>query len=74
MGLHVGLVDEVQAVTVAEGIEGGVVGVVAGADGVDVVALHGDDVALELRAVRYAPGAGVEVVAVDAFKDDALAV
>ena len=74
VGLHVGLVDQIQAVAVAEGIEGGVIGIVTGADGVDVVALHGDDVALELRAVGHAPGAGVEVVAVDALENDAFAV
>ena len=74
VSLHVGLVDHIQAVAVAEGVERRIVGVVAGTDGVDVMALHGDDVALKLCMIRHASGAGVEVVAVDALEDDALAV
>jgi hypothetical protein len=72
--LKVDLVDDIQAVLVAEGKKIGVWRVVACPDRVDVVRLHEDDV-LHHRVVVDGPSlGGVELVPVDAAEQDALAV
>ena len=74
MGLHVGLVHNIEAVTIAQLIQRRLVGIMRSADRVDVVPLHGDDVPLQLLPVRHAAGRGTEIVAIDALEDDALPV
>ena len=74
MALHVGLGQHVHAVFVAEVVEHRVVGVVRGADGVDVQSLHGHDVALNLLGSDGPAVDGRKVVAVDAVKHHTLAV
>ena len=72
--LHVVLVDDVQAQLVRDAVQAAGVRVVAGADGVDVVALHGDQVAAHLPFRHGAAALGAVVVAVHALEDDALPV
>jgi len=48
VALHIGFCQHVETVFVAEVIEYGIVGVVAGADGIDVETLHRLDVLLNL--------------------------
>ncbi|OQC24439.1 MAG: hypothetical protein BWX70_02625 [Verrucomicrobia bacterium ADurb.Bin070] len=74
MCLEVGLVHHVNPVLIAQVIPARVVGIVAGAYGVDVVALHQQDV-FHHAAVRHGIAAvGVHLVAVDAADQDRLAV
>ena len=47
MRFQVGFVHHVQAQFIAQGVEGALVGIVAGTDGVDVIALHGEQVAAD---------------------------
>ena len=72
--LEVALVDEVDAVFVAEVVPARVIGVVARADGVEVVALEEEDVLHHRVDGEGAPRLGVELVAVYAFEGDAAAV
>ena len=72
--LHVVLVDDVQAQLVRDAVQAAGVRVVAGADGVDVVALHGDQVAAHLPFRHGAAALGAVVVTVHALEDDALPV
>ena len=65
VGLHVRLADDVEAVLRAHLQKPGGVGVVAGADGVDVVALHQGQVQKGLLPADGIPGHRVAVVAVD---------
>ena len=74
VGLEVGLVDDVEAVAVAQGVEARVVRVVGGADGVDVVALHHGDVACHRLERDRVAEVGVRVVAVDASEQDGPAI
>ena len=74
VGLKVHLVDDIQPVSVAQAVEGGLVGVVAGADGVDVAALHGDHIPLHLILCETAAPGGGELVAVHPVEDDPLPV
>lgn len=74
MCLHVALVDDPQAVGVAQVEERGVGRIVAGADGVDVVALHEFDVGDGELAGHDPSGIRVELMAVDAPEDDTAAV
>ena len=53
VGLHVVLVHDVDPVTVAELVQSALIGIVRGADGVDVVALHGEDIQKQFLPVRY---------------------
>ena len=71
---HVGLGQDIQTEAVAEVVEIGVVGVVAGADAVDVEALHLQHVGLDLRLREGATAVLAETVAVYAMEDDAVAV
>ena len=74
VGLHVGLVDDQEAIGVAELVKLRGVGVVAGADGVDVVLLHQDQIPLHVRTGDRGAGDRVGVVAVDAPELDGRAV
>ena len=74
VGFHVVFVDDIQAQLIGDGIQAGSVGIMAGADGVDVVALHGDQIAADLPLRHSAPGLRAVVVPVDALEDDAPAV
>ena len=47
MRFQVGFVHHVQAQFIAQGVEGALVGIVAGTDGVDVITLHGEQVAAD---------------------------
>ena len=66
--LDVRLVDDVQAVGIAEIIEIGIVGIVARAHGVEVILLHQADVGLDVGPGDRFARAGVVVVAVDAVE------
>ena len=72
--LDVGLVYHVQAVAVAEFVPERVVGVVAGAYGVDVELLHHADVAEHLVRGHVVGAVGAHFVAVHALDEDGLAV
>ena len=74
VALYVGLGQHVDAELVAEVVEVGVVGIVARADGIDIEALHHQQVLLRLLVGHGASALGAEVVAVHAVEDDALAV
>ncbi len=74
VALDVRLVDDVEAVEVAELVPLGVVRVVRGADGVHVVLLHQLDVADHQRAIEVVAGVGAVLVAVDALEERRLPV
>ena len=74
VALVVALVDDVQAVLVAQLQEPGVRRVVAGADGVEVVPLHQQHVLEQDVLGQGAAEVGVELVAVDPAEQDAPAV
>ena len=71
---HIGLVDQVDAVFVAQVVPVFLVGVVRGADGVDVVPLAERDVVDHVLPGDGAAALRVEFVAVGALEDHALAV
>lgn len=74
VGLQIGLVHHVQAVTVAQGVPTAVVRIMRGAHAVDVVPLHQQDVLFHgLHAHRVAQ-AGMGLVPVDALELDGAAV
>ena len=74
MILEVGLVAAVESVVVKHGIHAGRIGIVTGADGVDVVALHEQHI-LEHRLGGYGTTIdGVRIVAVDALEEHLLAI
>ena len=74
VGLHVGLVHDVNTVLVAQLIEIGVAGVVGGTDGVDVVLLHELDFLLHDLLGDVPSGGGVHLAPVDALEVDGLTV
>ena len=74
VGLQVVLVHDIDPVPVAELVQGALVGIVGGADGVDVVALHGQNIQKQLVPVRHPPAYRAEVVAVHAVEDQAFSV
>ena len=74
MTLHVGLGQHVHAVFVAEVVEYRIIGVVRGADGIDVQSLHGFNVAFNLLRCDGSSVDGGEVVTVDAVEHHTLAV
>lgn len=74
VGLQVALVDDPQAVLVAQVEEGGVRRVVRGADGVDVVPLHQQHVRAHRLQVEGAARLRVPLVPVDALEEDRPAV
>ena len=67
MSLIVALVHHIDAVAVAEFIEVGIVGVMTGAHGVDVVLLKDADILQHALARDVVPAIGVVLVAVDPF-------
>ena len=74
VGLQVHLVEDVDPVPVAQAVEGALVGVVAGAHGVDVHPLHGEHVPEHLLLGDAPPPPGGELVAVHPPQQDAPAV
>ena len=74
VGFQVRLVDDVQAVLIAERVPAAVVGVVAGAHAVDVVRLHQGDVAEHGADADHGAERGVALVPVDALELDGRAV
>ncbi len=70
VGLEVGLVDEVEAVPVAEVVPLGIVGIVGRPHRVDVVLLHQLDVVDHQVPGQMVPGVGVVLVTVDALDED----
>ena len=74
VGLQIALVDHPQAQLVAQVEEGRVRRIVAGADRVDVVLLHQQQIAAHRLRVQGAPVARVELMAVDAAQQDPPAV
>ena len=74
VALDVGLVDQVEAVAVAQVIPGRLVRIMAGAHGVDVVLLHHQDVLDHALDRDRLAAVGIDLVAVDALEEDALAV
>ncbi len=74
MAFQVGLIDHVQAVLIAQLIPSGLVGIVAGADRIDIVLLHEPDIPHHIF-FRHCPASPyVELVAVDSLKDDPFSV
>ena len=74
MVLEVGLIAAVESVVVKHGIHACRIGIVAGADGVDVVALHEQHI-LEHRLGGYGTAIdGVCIVAVDTLEEHLLAI
>ena len=74
MAFDVGLGHHVEAVSVAEVVPAAVVGIVAGADGVDVELLHQPDVLNHAVDADHVAAVGVELVAVGALDEHGLAV
>ena len=74
VALQIGLPDDIQAVFIAELQETGVVRVVAGAHGVDVVGLEIFHIPQHFFPADSTPGLAAPLVAVDTLEHDALAV
>ena len=74
MALDIGFGTEVDAVFVAEFIPIGVVGIMAGAHGIDVHLLHLLDVLEHALTADDVTSIGVHFVAIDAFDEDWFAV
>ena len=74
VALQVGLVHDVDAVSVAQAVPGGLVGVVAGAHGIDVIPAKDVHSGGHIRHADGPARVRVPLVAVDAAKDDALPV
>ena len=74
VAFHVGFCQDVEAVLVAQLVEVRIVGIVTGAHGVDVEALHGEHVLQHLFAAHRAARLLAEVVAVHAMDHEATAV
>ena len=74
MAFQVGLVDHVDAVLVTQVIPQTLVGIVAGAHGIDVVFLEHSHGGVHVVRINGAALFGVPLVAVDAVEHDALAV
>ena len=65
VGFHIVLIDHIQPQLVAEPVQGGMVGIVAGSDRVDVVPLHQDQIPPDPFLRHRAAGLAAEVMAVD---------
>ena len=72
--LHVGLVNHVQAVLITQFIPDRVIGIMTGADGVDVAAFHQENVLQHALARHMPTGVRVVFVATDSFDLDGAAV
>ena len=71
---HVVFVDDIKTQLIANRIERTAVGIVRGANSVDVVALHGQQIAADLLLRDGAAALGAEIMPVCALEHDALAV
>ena len=74
MGLQIGLRKHIQPIFIADPVEGGIVGVVGGPDGVDVVPLHQKNIFEDGIGRHRASEFAVELVAVHAPDHDFLSV
>ena len=74
VALNVGFIHDIEAVFIAHAQELGRIGIMAGADGVDVVLLHQRQIAEHLFASDGCAQHGIAVVAIDAAELDVLAV
>ena len=74
VGFQVDLVDYIQAQLVAQGVKGALVGIVAGAHGIDVVALHGDKIPADGLLAHGTARLGAEIMPVYTLKNDSLPV
>ena len=74
MGLHVALRDHVKTVFIAQIINADRIRVMAGTDCIDVVLFHRCQVFDQLFSRNNTAGYGAELVAVDAFKDNAFSI
>ena len=74
MRFQIRLVDEVDAILVAQIVPARVVGIVASADGVDIEALHENDVFDHALGRESAPVLRVMLMAIDAAQADGLAI
>ena len=72
--LHVRLVNDIESIDVSELIDAALVRVVRRAQRIDVIALHRDDVLLDLFRVDGTAAIAIELMTVHALEDDALAV
>ena len=70
VGFNVGFGDDVESVFIAEFIEAGIVGVMSGADGVDIELLHEREVFTHEFLGNVVAGVGIVVVPVDSFDED----
>ncbi|MFT6862178.1 MAG: hypothetical protein ACJAVK_000733, partial [Akkermansiaceae bacterium] len=74
VGFDVRFGDDVEAVFVAKFVEAGIVGIVGGADGIDVELLHELEVQAHAGFGDVVAGVRIVVVAVNAFDEDGLSV
>ncbi len=74
MGLHVALRDHVKTVFIAQIINADRIRVMAGTDCIDVVLFHRCQVFDQLFSRNNTAGYGAELVAVDAFKNNAFSI
>lgn len=74
MAFDVGFVPDIETIAVAELVPILVVGVMAGADGIDIEVLHKHNIELHLLAADILAGIGAMLVAVDAADSDRPAV
>ena len=74
VAFNIRFVDHIQAVFIAQGQEAGIVGIMAGADAVDIVLLHQQNVPEHFADRRIVAQGGVGVVAVHALELNGLTV
>ena len=56
VGFHITLIHYIKAVLIRQTVEGGIVGIMRGSKGIDIVSLHGLDILLHLRNTYCSPG------------------
>ena len=64
MGFHVILIDHIQSQLITETVQGAVIRIVAGADGIDIVPFHQDQIPADLIFRHGTPGLGAEIMPV----------
>ncbi len=74
MALHIILVNHVKAILVAERINTGIIGVMAGTDGIDIITLHRQDILQDFLITHGTACPGAKFMAVYALEDNALAI
>ena len=74
VGLHISLIDHIQSVTVTQLIQERVIRIMAGADGIDIVPLHGNDVLFRLLEGHCTAVQRTEIMAVRTLEYDPLPV